>query len=74
MAEEYELARRTPAVTVGDATEAYAAYLNAPRDHFDTDEQKLLDEDTDKAREAMEIAWLEAQFPPELLVWEGDYA
>lgn len=40
---------------------AYAAYLNAPRDRFDDDERRLLDEDTAKARAAMETAWLEAK-------------
>lgn len=42
--------------------EAYAAYLNAPRDAFDDDELELLDEDTIKAREHMERAWLWASF------------
>jgi hypothetical protein len=42
------------------ATEAYAAYLNAPRGILSVDEQELLDEDLAKARAAMERAWLEA--------------
>jgi hypothetical protein len=42
------------------ATEAYAAYLNAPRGILDPDEQQMLDEDLSKARAAMERAWLEA--------------
>lgn len=46
---------------VGAATEAYAAYLNAPRGVLDTDEQKLFDQDLVKARAAMERAWLEAK-------------
>lgn len=40
-------------------TEALAALVNAPRDHFDPDEQALLDEDLKKARAAVEVAWLE---------------
>lgn len=40
-------------------TEAYAVYLNAPRDLFDADELALLNTDTEKARAAMETAWLE---------------
>jgi hypothetical protein len=46
---------------VGAATEAYAAYLNAPRGVLDTDEQQLFDQDLVKARVAMERAWLEAK-------------
>ena len=46
---------------VGAATEAYAAYLNAPRDVLDHDEQALFDQDLLKARAAMERAWLEAK-------------
>ena len=46
---------------VGAATEAYAAYLNAPRGVLDHDEQQLLDQDLVKARAAMERAWLEAK-------------
>lgn len=42
-------------------TEAYAAYLNAPRGVLRHEEQELLDEDTAKARAAMERAWLEAK-------------
>jgi hypothetical protein len=45
---------------VGVATEAYAAYLNAPRGILDSDEQVLFDEDMARARAAMELAWLEA--------------
>lgn len=41
-------------------TEAFAAYLNAPRDHFDDNERRLLEEDTARARAVMEQAWLEA--------------
>jgi len=46
---------------ISAATEAYAAYLNAPRDVLDTDEQQLFDQDLLKARAAMERAWLEAK-------------
>lgn len=46
-------------MSVADETVAYAAYLNAPRGVLDDDEQRLLDEDTRKARAAMETAWLE---------------
>jgi hypothetical protein len=46
---------------VGLATEAYAAYVNAPRGFLDSDEQQLFDEDLAKARAAMERAWLEAK-------------
>jgi hypothetical protein len=42
------------------ATEAYAAYLNAPRGVLDSEEQVLFDEDLARARAAMERAWLEA--------------
>jgi hypothetical protein len=45
---------------VGVATEAYAAYLNAPRGVLDREEQVLFDEDLARAREAMERAWLES--------------
>jgi len=45
---------------VGFATEAYAAYLNAPRGMLDRDEQMLFDEDMARARAAMERAWLES--------------
>jgi hypothetical protein len=48
------------AVDVGVATEAYAAYLNAPRGVLDHDEQMLFDEDMARARAAMERAWLES--------------
>jgi hypothetical protein len=41
------------------ATEAYAAYLNAPRGVLDADEQMLFDQDLARARAAMERAWLE---------------
>jgi hypothetical protein len=52
----------TPAFDdVGLATEAYAAYVNAPRGVLDSDEQQLFDEDLAKARAAMELAWLEAK-------------
>ena len=46
---------------LGAATEAYAAYLNTPRDVLDSDEQLLFDQDLGKARAAMERAWLEAK-------------
>ncbi len=46
---------------VGAETEAYAAYLNAPRNVLDHDEQALFDQDLLKARAAMERAWLEAK-------------
>jgi hypothetical protein len=39
--------------------EAYAAYLNAPRDALRFEERLLLDEDTMKAKAAMEAAWLD---------------
>lgn len=45
---------------VGVATEAYAAYLNAPRGVLGTDEQMLFDQDMARARAAMERAWLES--------------
>ncbi len=45
---------------VGVATEAYAAYLNAPRGVLDSEEQMLFDEDLARARAAMERAWLES--------------
>ena len=46
---------------VMEETIAYAAYLNAPRGHLDASEQALLEEDTMKARAAMERAWLDAK-------------
>jgi hypothetical protein len=49
-----------PSHDVGVATEAYAAYLNAPRGILDTEEQSLFDEDLARARAAMERAWLES--------------
>lgn len=42
-------------------TEAYAAYLNAPRGVLGDDEQRPMDEDIAKARAAMERSWLEAK-------------
>ncbi len=45
---------------IGMATEAYAAYLNAPRGVLDGEEQVLFDEDMARARAAMELAWLES--------------
>jgi hypothetical protein len=45
---------------LGAATEAYAAYLNAPRGVLDADEQQMFDEDLAKARAAVESAWLQA--------------
>jgi hypothetical protein len=50
-----------PSGDVGAETEAYAAYLNAPRNVLDHDEQTLFDQDLLKARAAMERAWLEAK-------------
>jgi hypothetical protein len=48
---------------ISDEIDAYAAYINAPRHRFDDDddhdELKMLDEDTAKARLAMENAWHE---------------
>jgi len=46
---------------VGAATEAYAAYVNAPRGALNSDEQQLFDQDLVRARAAMERAWLEAK-------------
>ena len=46
---------------LGAETEAYAAYLNAPRDVLDRGEQELLDQDVARARAAMERAWLGAK-------------
>ncbi|MGO9889418.1 MAG: hypothetical protein ACLP0L_16100 [Solirubrobacteraceae bacterium] len=46
---------------VGAATEAYAAYVNAPRGALASDEQQLFDQDLVRARAAMERAWLEAK-------------
>lgn len=46
---------------LGAATEAYAAYLNAPRGILDADEQELFDADLVEARAAMERAWLAAK-------------
>ena len=43
------------------ATEAYAAYLNAPRGVLDAFQQQMLDEDLAKARAAVETAWLQAK-------------
>ena len=43
------------------ATEAYAAYLNAPRGVLDAAEQRMFDEDLAKARAAVEMAWLQAK-------------
>ena len=43
------------------ATEAYAAYLNAPRGVLDPAEQRMFDEDLAKARAAVEMAWLQAK-------------
>lgn len=40
---------------------AYVAYLNAPRGVLDATEQMLLEEDTAKAKAAMERAYLELQ-------------
>jgi hypothetical protein len=46
---------------VGAATEAYAAYINAPRGVLASDQQQLFDQDLVRARAAMERAWLEAK-------------
>ncbi len=46
---------------IGAATEAYAAYVNAPRGILDRDEQQLFDQDLVRARAVMERAWLEAK-------------
>ena len=46
---------------VGAATEAYAAYVNAPRGTLPSDEQRYFDQDLVRARAAMERAWLEAK-------------
>jgi hypothetical protein len=43
------------------ATEAYAAYLNAPRGVFDAAEQQMFDQDLATARAALETAWLQAK-------------
>jgi hypothetical protein len=43
------------------ATEAYAAYLNAPRGVLDPADQRMFDEDLAKARAAVEMAWLQAK-------------
>ncbi len=48
-------------MTLAQETEAFAAYLNAPRGVLGHEEQLLLDEDLGKARAAMERAWLEAK-------------
>lgn len=48
-------------MSLADETEAYAAYLNAPRHIFDDDELRLLDADTAKAKAAMEREWLKAK-------------
>jgi hypothetical protein len=46
---------------VAAETEAYAAYVNAPRGVLDSYEQELFDQDLRRARAAMEQAWLEAK-------------
>lgn len=51
---------KRPALDLAVATEAYAAYLNAPRGVLDSEQQVLFDEDMARARAAMELAWLEA--------------
>jgi hypothetical protein len=48
-------------VDLGAVTEAYAAYLNAPRGVLDAAEQQMFDEDLAKARAAVETAWLQAK-------------
>ena len=37
------------------------AYLNAPREALDSDQQQLFDQDLVKARAGMERAWLESK-------------
>jgi hypothetical protein len=49
---------------LAEETVAYAAYLNAPRGALRFEEQELLDEDTQKAKAAMETAWLERLAEP----------
>jgi hypothetical protein len=49
------------AVDLAAATEAYAAYLNAPRGVLDDAQQEMFDEDLAKARAAVERAWLQAK-------------
>ena len=46
---------------IGVTTEAYAAYINAPRNFLDSEEQRLMDEDIEKARTVMELVWLKAK-------------
>lgn len=49
-------------MSLADATEAFAAYLNGrPRavEHFDEQALVEYDADLDRARAAMETAWLE---------------
>ena len=50
-----------PPFDLAEATEAYAAYLNAPRGVLGAAEQQLLNEDLAKARAALETAWLQAK-------------
>ena len=46
---------------VAETTRSYAAYLNAPRGVLPADQDELLEQDTARARAAMEAAWLEAK-------------
>jgi hypothetical protein len=48
-------------VDLAAATEAYAAYLNAPRGVLDDTQQEMFDEDLAKARAAVDTAWLQAK-------------
>lgn len=48
-------------MALSDDIQAYADYLNAPRGVLPADQDELLEEDTIKARAAMEHAWLEAK-------------
>jgi hypothetical protein len=49
----------TPRAKIARETEAYAAYLNAPRGVLAPEEDELLEQDTARARAAMERAWLD---------------
>lgn len=49
-------------MTVGEATEAYAAYLNArarAASHYEPEQLAEFDADLAKAAAAMQLAWLE---------------
>jgi len=49
-------------MTLAEAQEAYAAYLNGVKAHPDDEE---LWEDLARAKDALEVAWLEAQLAVE---------